>query len=50
MFYHIYMEYNLHDVLRKLKLVIKKTKKCQKWMFGYDLKLLSFYKIEHYIC
>jgi hypothetical protein len=40
------MEYNVHDVLRKVVAYYTKKSK-SKSKFGYDLKLLSFLKMKH---
>jgi len=44
------MGYNVHEVLRKILVYLyKKTFKNFKSIFGYDLKLLSFFKMKHKI-
>jgi len=45
------MGYNVHDVWKKnCSLEYNKTKECEIFIFGDDLKNLSFFKMKHWIC
>jgi hypothetical protein len=41
------MNLNVHDVLRKVVVIIQENIKMLKKEIGYDLKLLSFLKKKH---